>query len=54
MLQRLAAAHPSEPRFRRVLSRSLNGVAISTKLDAEQRDAFSRSLELWRQLQVAA
>ena len=44
--ERLAAAHPAEPRFRMALSRSLNGLAISTDAAAEVRDAYRRSLEL--------
>jgi serine/threonine protein kinase/tetratricopeptide (TPR) repeat protein len=44
--EQLAAAHAAEPRFRMALSRSLNGLAISTKLDAERHDAYRRSLEL--------
>jgi eukaryotic-like serine/threonine-protein kinase len=44
--EQLAAAHPAEPRFRMALSRSLNGLAISSKLAAEVRDAYRRSLEL--------
>jgi tetratricopeptide (TPR) repeat protein len=45
--ERLAAAHPSEPRFRMALSRSLNGLAISSSDPAhEKRDAYRRSLEL--------
>ena len=44
--ERLAAAHPAEPRFRMALSRSLNGLAISTDAGPEVRDAYRRSLEL--------
>ncbi len=44
--ERLAAAHPAEPRFRMALSRSLNGLAISAGDKAEIRDAYRRSLEL--------
>ena len=32
--ERLAAAHPAEPRFRMALSRSLNGLAISSRSPA--------------------
>ncbi len=42
----LAAAHPAEPRFRMALSRSLNGLALTTDPGAEVRDAYRRSLEL--------
>jgi serine/threonine-protein kinase len=44
--ERLAAGHPAEPRFRMALSRSLNGLAISTEPEAEVRDAYRRSLDL--------
>jgi serine/threonine-protein kinase len=44
--ERLAAAHPAEPRFRMALSRSLNGLALTTEPAAEQLDAYRRSLEL--------
>jgi tetratricopeptide (TPR) repeat protein len=44
--ERLAADHPAEPRFRMALSRSFNGVAITTKPRTEQLDAYRRSLEL--------
>ncbi len=44
--ERLAAAHPAEPRFRMALSRSLNGLALTTVPVAEVRDAYRRSLEL--------
>jgi len=44
--ERLAAGHPAEPRFRMALSRSFNGVAITTDFPAEQLDAYRRSLEL--------
>ena len=44
--ERLAATHPAEPRFRMALSRSLNGLAITTDSRAEQLDAYRRSLEL--------
>ena len=44
--ERLAAAHPAEPRFRLALSRSLNGLAISGAPADEKRDAYRRSLEL--------
>ena len=43
--ERLAAAQPAEPRFRMALSRSLNGLAISTG-GPEVRNAYRRSLEL--------
>jgi len=43
--ERLAAEHPADPRFRMALSRSFNGVAITTS-GAEQLDAYRRSLEL--------
>jgi serine/threonine protein kinase/Flp pilus assembly protein TadD len=46
---RLAAEHPAEPRFRMALSRSLNGIAITTNGDT-QLDAYKRSLELRLQL----
>ncbi len=44
--ERLAAAHPAEPRFRMALSRSLNGLAISDDAGLAVRDAYRRSLEL--------
>jgi len=43
--ERLAEEHPAEPRFRMALSRSFNGVALTTSVDA-QLDAYRRSLEL--------
>jgi serine/threonine protein kinase len=43
--QRLAAMEPAEPRFRMALSRSLNGVAI-TSSGENQLDAYRRSLTL--------
>ena len=43
--QRLADEHPTEPRFRMALSRSFNGLAI-TSHDRQQLDAYRRSLEL--------
>jgi tRNA A-37 threonylcarbamoyl transferase component Bud32/tetratricopeptide (TPR) repeat protein len=44
--ERLAAEHPAQSRFRMALSRSLNGLAISSTVAAEIRDAYRRSLEL--------
>ena len=43
--QRLADDHPTEPRFRMALSRSFNGLAITSQ-GADQRGAYRRSLEL--------
>ncbi len=44
--ERLAAAHPAEPRFRMALSRSLNGLAITSRSAPSVRDAYRRSMEL--------
>ena len=43
--ERLVAEHPAEPRFRMALSRSYNGVAITSSGNA-QLDPYRRSLEL--------
>ena len=43
---RLAADHPKEPRFRMALSRSFNGVALTTNSGQERLAAYQRSLEL--------
>jgi serine/threonine protein kinase len=43
--ERLAAEHPAEPRFRMALSRSFNGLALTTFLGS-RLDAYRRSLEL--------
>ncbi|QEH31955.1 Serine/threonine-protein kinase pkn5 [Aquisphaera giovannonii] len=44
--EQLSAQHPGEPRYRLGLSRSLNGVGISTRDRDTRYSAFRRSLEL--------